>query len=459
MSNQQSDEKSMILSPRQEYLQRVRDEMAPGEKPAAIVPHTFAELVTMCQALATADLAPKALRGKATDMALVIMTGAEVGLPPMASLRLYTTWDGVPRLMAEGVRAIILQSPAIEYFEMATCSDIEATWIGKRRGRPEKSVTWTIERAKKAMLLEKENWRKYPQDMLNARASMQLGRLIAPDVTAGMVALEEARDGDFVDAQATERPVFVAPQAPVGTFTSGPRVGEPVGAPPGVPRVEVVPPAEQTRRGPGRPPKERPTTPASSSAPSGSLDASSSPVSSGSASTPAASPSAPANAPENGTSSSSKLDAAIRAVEDKIPETVDRWGQAVGPTSSGGSSQSEEPNYAGSAAPSTASTDAHEAADPQREDTTDGFGGADDPPDSEPAAPQVDAALERIKGEFAAFLQGCKSQREMSAGFPAWRSWAGEQYKAGDQRFKDKTGELQKLMGEMWARRKAEVPA
>lgn len=492
-SEQQPTETSMILTPRQQHLQRVRDEMAPGAMPAAIVPHTFAEVMTMCTALAAANLAPKNLRGNATDMALVIMTGAEVGLPPMASLRLYTTWDGVPRLMAEGVRAIILQSPAIEYFEMVACDDNQATWIGKRRGRPEKSVTWTLERAKKAGLLNKENWMKYAQDMLNARASMQLGRILAPDVVAGMVALEEARDGDFLDAQSIDaRPVFVAPPPPQGH-----RIGEtshamahPQAPPPGVPDVGQTivahsPPALRAMASavsgvtvtdtgtrptaPAKPPKppkaqpsqtpgtdpfraareavdaretERPTTPASAPTPSPQPSASTSTAATGSTSAAGPAASSP---------------------------TTDHWGQRVAdPTSAGGGSGQPSSAAPASETPSTASTASAGAqlgtwgpGGTWVESKGDDFGGSEDPEDSQPA-PTGDPGLALI-AELRTFLAACKTQTEMQNGRPPFAQRARALCTAGDLRFdvaRDgrSAGELSALLGSLWAERKSKLP-
>lgn len=407
----------------------MRDAMEPGAQPSAIVPRTFAEVMTMCQALAAANLAPKNLRGNATDMALVVMTGAEVGLPPMASLRLYTTWDGVPRLMAEGVRAIILQSPAVEYFEMSTCSDTEATWIGKRRGRPEKSVTWTIERAKKAQLLGKENWTKYPQDMLNARASMQLGRIIAPDVVAGMVSREEAMDGDFIEAQFTDvkAPVFVAPPAPQGPPPGVPSM-TPQGRiidlrPPEVAAVTVAGTGTPEKRGPGRPPNAskaaevRPTSPAIASTPSPKPSASTSPPATGSTS---------AAAPE---ASSPPARETVNEDGDIVSVEV-----AVGPTPPADAS----PVPAGSVAA---------AAD-------EGFG--DDPPDAAPPADDVAAKM----AEFRAWVAGCKTKRELSDGMRPWHNFVKQMASEPnyDVRF-NKGGELAEEMSGIFSKRKAEVPA
>lgn len=444
MSNQQSNENAMVLSPRQEQLQRVRDNMAPGEKPAAIVPHTFAELIVMCDALAKADLAPKALRGKATDMALVIMTGAEVGIPPMAALRLYTTWDGVPRLMAEGMRAIILAHPECEWFRRVRGSDKEVVWSTKRRGQPEQTCTWTIERAKQAELLNKETWRKYPESMLDARCSMQLARLEWPDVVAGMLSKEEAMDGDFIEVQGTE-PKFVAPPPPQGPPPgvaippSSHAVGDAVIArtAQAVTVTDTGTKPTEPRRGPGRPPgsknAERPTVPATASAQS--------PGSSGS---PSASASPP---PTAGPSVPPPATAASPSPETNSAGSAD-------PTSSAGSPSSSTTETATSA-PSATDSAASAPSD-------DGFGG-EDPEDSQPAPPTGDPGLALI-AEFQKFLADCKSQQEMQAGSAPFRQRSAALFRDGDQRFAapaagKPAGELAGRMTTLWAERKSQVPA
>lgn len=405
----------MVLSPRAQQLQSIRDEMAPGAKPSAIVPRTFAEAQAMCAALASANLVPKAFRGAPADMVIVVMHGAELGIPPMASLRLFTTWDGVPRLMAEGVRAVILSHPEIEYFEPQSCSETSATWVGKRRGRPEKSATWTIERAKRARLTEKEVWQKYPEDMLNARASMQLGRMIAADLIAGMVSLEEARDGDFIEASFTETkaPAFVAP-APAGAaaFASAPAVVD--NPPRGSAEIRLT--ATPDRPKAAKSPKADPAPPPTSSA-----------GASGSAETASNGSSAPSTA--STTQAASKLDAAIAKVEAKMADPTSA-GSNTGPTPS-----------AESAPASTAPTTSGAA--PAEDDS--GFGAAEEQPADKLA-------------EFRAWLLECKTQRDLQAGLGKWRTWSQEQAKAGDTTF-SKSGANTVAMQDAYGKRKGEVPA
>lgn len=440
---------------------RVRDEMEPGARPAAIVPRTFAEAQAMCLALAKSGLVPRDYIDHPENMIVTVMSGAEIGIPPMAAIRLYHLMDGVPRLSAEGIRAVIMSHPAIDYFEVATCDDTQATWIGRRRGRPEKSVTWTIDRAKRAGLLDRKNrdgspgnWQKYTQDMLNARASMQLGRLIAPEIIAGMVSREEALDGDFIDAQATERPAAVAfsappaavvqairdqPTQPIPTTTSPAAVSGQARA-----RKKNEPAVNEHDATPNRPT----AAPAAPAAPSGaSSPQSESPPaaleSSGNSTT--LRPSVEPTGSSQISAATSKLDAAVKAVEEKLAERPTSGGGGPAPVSS--TASTSEPPFA-------ANMDS--IAETARQ-VDDSFGG-DDPVDSAPAEP-ADLALHKVEVEFAAFLAGCANQREMSKGFPAWRAWSAEQFKGGDRRFAEKTGELSGRMAKMWATRKSEVPA
>ena len=437
----QSNPPTALAISRGEKLQIIRDEMTPGARPNAIVPRTFAEVQAMCVALASAGLAPKSMRDKPLDMAIVIMNGAELGIPPMASLRLFTTWDGVPRLMAEGVRAVILTHPEIEYFEPQSCSDTQATWIGKRRGRPEKSATWTIERAKRAGLTGKPVWQAYPEDMLNARASMQLGRMIAADLIAGMVSLEEARDGDFIDAYSEPKAAqFVAP--PVGrTPIDTPELRFAIAQVANTPAEPIRPagggPGEQARRGPGRPPKAQPENPPTgASAPSPNF--ASSPTST------APTSSLPASPPTSSAAEPSKLDSAIRAVEEKKADPTPA-SSSMGPTPSAESpAVSTAPTTSGAAEGAPAASD--------------GWFGGEDPVDAIAAGkpklrtPAIDSM------SFYDWLASCKTQRDLQAGLQKWRAWSQDQAKAGDTSF-NKDGASTIEMQTAYSTRKSEVPA
>lgn len=392
-----TDVTSIALTPRQERMVELRDGMHPGSRPSAIVPRTFAETEVMCRALAGAGLIPAAYKDRPTDMIIVVMSGAELGIPPMQALRLYHIIEGVPRLGAEGIRAIILQSPDCEYFEFAESSDTRAVWIGKRRGRPEKSITWTIERARKAQLLEKKNWQKSPEDMLNARASMQLGRLNWPHIAAGLYSSEEAMDG-VLDAEWNETPkhAFVAPP-PVASVAASSGVETREFVIPATTTVTVsapTQPATGERRQRGRSsaekPPEQPATPP--------------PV-----------PSPPSATPVESTGSQAQV--------------LDKWGQAVGrveakKTESG--LMLNDALAARDANPTTAdlvaTTSLIESASSTAsatESSSSVVSDFDDDP-AEPVQPP-----DSMQKKYENWLKGCRSQKECVDGIGGFKTWLG----------------------------------
>lgn len=411
----------MVLSPRQEKLVEVRDGMRTGERPGAIVPRTFVEVELMCKALAGAGLIPAAYREKPADMMLVVMSGAELGLPPMASLRLYHVIEGVPRLGAEGVRAIIIQSPDCEYFEFAESSPERAVWIGKKVGRPEKSITWTMERARKAGLASKANWTKSPEDMLNARASMQLGRLIWPHIVAGLISREEAMDGP-IDVEWTEAPKFSAPApAPRVQVVEVPL---PAGA-----SVTVTPaasPPERKTRSPR--PAPVPTSPPASS---DGASTSGGTISSGSATPSSASTAHPEEPGGNGV-----------IVKDK-------WGQAVATVEA--KNANPPPADTASTGSSTASASSTEStSEPSSGAAADDLGDAgfedEDPVDSHPTHDQAG---------FVAWLASCTTQTQLTREADPWIAWNGT---IGDPKVQAKLRPEVVANRKLYAARKAELP-
>lgn len=440
MTTGNSTENQALVTQRSQQLQSVRDQMEPGAPPRAIVPRTFAEAYAMCEALARADLVPKAFRGKPADMTLVVMTGAEVGIPPMAALRLYTTWDGTARLMAEGMRGVLLSRPdVIEYFEVESCDETQATWVGKRRGRPEKRAKWTIERAKRAGLLNKENWSRYPEDMLNARASMQLARMLAPDIVAGMVSHEEAQDGDVIDAQFVEAKPATCPS----DFG---------------PTPEAVAKVAEAKAAAANP------TPTSSSATPQSSPSTSSPKPSGSAATsagksaqrpPGASSSAkrPADPPPSGASSSGAAPKpASSAASAPASGGADPTGSASSTTTPSLSTESDssfpEKTSSGADEPSAAQVEEQAAAAGA---IADDFDPVDQPVKDVAYWMSQPRSMEAAEG----FLAACSTMAELDANKKPWIIWSTEMSGIW-QKDPAAKGNSRKL-SEMFGKRKAEL--
>ena len=162
---------------------------------AAYEPQDFPQAMQMAATLGKAA-------GLTPEVAYLKMAaGADYGIPAVTALRLIDIIDGPggtkqPAPRAQLMVALCLRAPdVIEYFERVTSDEKQATWRGKRVGRPEQVVTYTVDMAKKAKLIKDGGaWEKDPESQCNARASARLARLIASDVIGGMVAAEERGD-------------------------------------------------------------------------------------------------------------------------------------------------------------------------------------------------------------------------------------------------------------------------
>lgn len=130
-----------------------------------------------------------------------VMVGRELGLPAMASLRSIHNIEGKHGLAASLMVALILKSGLAEYFEPVSFSEIEATYETLRKGgRHPIKLTHTIEMGRQAWPKSKPDWEKAflasgwgknPTDMLVARASARLARMVYPDLLAGLYTPEE----------------------------------------------------------------------------------------------------------------------------------------------------------------------------------------------------------------------------------------------------------------------------
>lgn len=148
----------------------------------------------LAQKIAPTEFVPTALRNKPAAVVAAILTGHEVGLPPMASLSNIHIIEGKPTLSAQAMRALVLSKGHTLAFEEMTISRV--TIVGQRRGEENPTkVTWTLDDAKRASLDQKPNWKRYPRAQLIARATGELCRAVFADVIGGIAyTTEELQD-------------------------------------------------------------------------------------------------------------------------------------------------------------------------------------------------------------------------------------------------------------------------
>jgi hypothetical protein len=158
-----------------------------------------ADVAKLSDHIAETEFVPKALRNKPAAIAACILTGRELGIGPMASLKSIHMVQGVPSLSAEYKRARALAAG-----HQIVVDDSNATRCvvrGRRAGSESwLTIQWTMDMANRAKISGKDVWKQYPQRMLQARATSELCDLLFPDATLGLPTTEELEDGGLVVA-------------------------------------------------------------------------------------------------------------------------------------------------------------------------------------------------------------------------------------------------------------------
>lgn len=178
---------------------------------------------------------PASYNGKPTEAAAAIVTGQGLGLDPLASLRSMDVIQGTPAFRAITIRAVVQSHGHEIWVEESTQQ--RAIVKGRRRGDANVvTSSWDMDRARRLNLTGKTNWKAQPEAMLVARATAEVGRLIAADALLGMAySIEELEDGVVPEAAPA------AEAKPRGTRTvSRKRAIEPAPTADPEPEAEVV---------------------------------------------------------------------------------------------------------------------------------------------------------------------------------------------------------------------------
>lgn len=212
-----------------------------------IIPTTFAQVMTIAQSWAQTELVPKDLRGKPDAVAIVLMKGLELGLPPgMALANIYVV-EGRPTLAADLMVGLVLASSACKYFRCLESTEERAVYETQRVGEQPFQLEWTMKFASEKGINRgregiKANWDRYGRAMLRHRCSSELARLKYPDVVAGLYVADEIDDvGDEVS-------VYSAPPASASKAQRMTAVTQQPSAP-----AEHLSPYPETQAGPFSP--------------------------------------------------------------------------------------------------------------------------------------------------------------------------------------------------------------
>lgn len=172
----------------------------------------YKELVPLADRFSKSNLIPSGFK-RPEDALYAIALGHELGLSPIYSLNNIAVINGKPTLSADCKLAICKSSPEFGGVDIKD-SSTSCTVTLKRKyanGTMEsRTVTFTIEDAKKAGLMNKDVWAKYPARMLRARALGYACTDVFGDLLAGIYTPEEAES--FSPQTNRHEPVVETPQ-------------------------------------------------------------------------------------------------------------------------------------------------------------------------------------------------------------------------------------------------------
>lgn len=129
-----------------------------------------------------------------------VMAGAELGLPPFASMTGIHIIQGKPVLGANVIATLVKNDPRYDYrIKQADETACILEWYenGKRVGE----AGFTSVEAQAAGLTSKDNWKKYRSDMLFARAISRGARRFAPGIFGGSPVYTPDEMGADVDEE------------------------------------------------------------------------------------------------------------------------------------------------------------------------------------------------------------------------------------------------------------------
>ena len=124
----------------------------------------------------------------------IVMTGRELGLGLMESLRSISVVNGTPCIKASLLLGLCQATGQVEIAEVKKETEGECIFVLKRKGQPGYECHFTIDDARNLGLAVRDNWKKQPKTMLKWRAISAACRVVFPDAISGIYTEEEIAD-------------------------------------------------------------------------------------------------------------------------------------------------------------------------------------------------------------------------------------------------------------------------
>lgn len=180
--------------------------MRVGGTVQAIVPQSFEEAWRVAGALAASGLVPKDLATQ-EKVLVVIMAGAEIGMPPFQALQSFAVINGRPALWGDGMLATVRKFGVKVEETIVGDGDTAVAHCTVTRSDTGEQITreFSVADAKAASLWKKAGpWTTYPKRMLQMRARAWALRDGCADMLRGMKMAEEVEDYTVERSEAIE---------------------------------------------------------------------------------------------------------------------------------------------------------------------------------------------------------------------------------------------------------------
>lgn len=159
--------------------------MQPVERPAG----TLESQIRYAETLAASSLLPAAYREKPANVLLAAQLGDALGIPTIQAINSIHVIEGRPSAGADLIASIVRR--AGHKLRIVESHDQDGPVVTAKLIRAddldfEFTATWDTAKARTAGLLGKENWKKYPGQMMRNRAVMEVCRMGASDAMYGV---------------------------------------------------------------------------------------------------------------------------------------------------------------------------------------------------------------------------------------------------------------------------------
>lgn len=125
--------------------------------------------------------------------AVKIMAGKEIGLSPFEAMKNVYMVNGTLALQSNAMASLVKKSSKYDY-KLEKLDDTECIITFLRDKEKLGDSVYTFKDAAKAGLVNKDNWKNHPRNMLFARALSNGVRWFCPDVACGWYTKEEMDD-------------------------------------------------------------------------------------------------------------------------------------------------------------------------------------------------------------------------------------------------------------------------